>query len=209
MKNQETVIEIPEIKIQTAEITVVGDSPLLIHKFSEKAKSEILNKQMKKPTNAKEAKNPVADFINSLYWLTPMPKEMTVDAFNECANNGAKFGFPSVGLKQSAISGAYRSKVTKNMVSLQGAFHIPSEYIEIRGNLRMREDYCKIPSTGGADIVFRGEFTDWESTFEIKYAESIFSIGQIVQFINLGGFAVGIGDWRPEKKGIHGTFHVK
>ena len=30
----------------------------------------------------------------------------------------------------------------------------------------------------------------------------------IVNMINLGGFSCGLGEWRTEKGGMHGTFHV-
>lgn len=199
-------ISIPEIKIKTANITIVGESPLLINKFSEKAKREILDKQMKKAKKAKEAKVPFYDFVQSLHWITPMPdfegktEEEIKEIFEKAIENGAKFGFPTVGIKQSAISAAYRGGLAKNKVSLQGAFHIKGELAEIVGELTMREDYCKIPM-GGADIVYRGEFKEgWTSTFTVMYDESIISLEQIIQMINLGGFSVGIGDWRVEKR---------
>lgn len=47
-QTETTVVEIPAINIKTAEINLVGDSPLIVHKWSEKAKKEILDKQMKK-----------------------------------------------------------------------------------------------------------------------------------------------------------------
>lgn len=208
VKKQEIGIEFPKIIIKEAEVTIIGDSPLLVHKFSEKAKREILDKQMKKAKKAKEAKDPVADFIQALHWITPMPKEFTMEAFEKAVKEGARFGFPTVGLKQSAISAAYRGGLSKNKVSIQGCFHIAGELIEITGDLSMREDYCKIPMAG-ADIVYRGQFDNWQSTFTIRYDDSVFSLDQIVQFINMGGFAVGIGDWRPEKGGNFGMFHVK
>lgn len=43
-KEIEKAISIPAINIQTAIIRVVGDSPLIMHKWSEKAKKEILDK---------------------------------------------------------------------------------------------------------------------------------------------------------------------
>ena len=67
---KETVVEILPIDIRMAEITVVGDTPLIMHKWSEKAKREMLEKQMKvAKTKGKDAKSPVADFIDSIYWL--------------------------------------------------------------------------------------------------------------------------------------------
>ena len=43
----ETGFDIPAIEISTFELTLVGDSPLIVHAWSEKAKKEILDKQMK------------------------------------------------------------------------------------------------------------------------------------------------------------------
>lgn len=209
------LISIPEIKIKEANVTIIGDSPLIINKFSEKAKREILDKQMKKAKKAKEAKVPFYDFVQSLHWITPMPdfegktEEEIKEIFNKAIEDGAKFGFPTVGIKQSAISAAYRGGLAKNKVSLQGAFHIKGELAEIQGELTMREDYVKIPM-GGADIVYRGEFKEgWKSTFTVIFDEGVISLEQIVQMINLGGFSVGIGDWRTEKGGNFGMFHCE
>ena len=69
VKKEETVY-IPAINIQKATIKIVGDSPLIMHKWSEKAKKEILDKQMKKAkTKGPDAKDPVRDFIDSLSWI--------------------------------------------------------------------------------------------------------------------------------------------
>jgi hypothetical protein len=129
--------------------------------------------------------------------------------FTEAVKKGAKFGFPTTGIKQAAISAAYRNGLVKNKVSLQGMFHIKGELAEITGNLKMREDYCKIPMAG-ADIVYRGEYeTGWKCSFTVAYDTGSVSLEQIVQIINLGGFACGIGDWRIEKGGNFGSFHIE
>lgn len=208
MKKEETIINIPEIKIKEVELTIIGDTPLIMNSFSEKAKREILDKQMKKAKKGREAKNIWEEFINSLHWITEKPTEYTEETFNKAITNGAKFGFPAVGIKQSAISAAYRAGFIKNKVSMQGSFHIKEELVEIQGDLKMREDFVKIPATGGADIVYRGEFDNWQAKFVVAYDENIISLEQLIQFINYGGFAVGIGDWRPEKAGNNGMYHV-
>lgn len=215
-KNEDNqLIQIPAIKIKKAKIKIVGDSPILIHKFSEKAKSEILNKQMKKAKEQKGPKQPFAEFMNNLYWITPMPningktEEEMAKLFEQALKDGARFGFPSVGVKQAAISAAFRGGLAKNKVSLQGAFHIEGELIEIKGDLNIREDYCKIPMAG-ADVVYRGEFqTGWISEFNIMFDENVISLEQVIQMINLGGFSVGLGDWRVERGGNFGMFHVE
>lgn len=217
MKEEKVGIVVPEIKLKKAIITIVGDSPLLVNKFSQKAKREILDKQMKKAKTVKEAKVPFKDFMESLHWITEMPdiekeddEEKLKEIFETALKNGAKFGFPSTGIKQSAISGLYRAGLCKNKVSLQGAFHIQGELVEIKGELRMREDYVKIPSSGSADIVFRGEFAEgWTAELNITYDASALSLEQIMQMINYGGFNVGIGDYRVEKGGNFGMFHCQ
>ena len=77
-------ITIPRIDIQYAHIHIVGDTPLIVHKWSEKAKKERLEKQMKvAKTKGKDAKDPVADFIDTIYWLDGEPAEKTEEAFDE------------------------------------------------------------------------------------------------------------------------------
>lgn len=122
VKKEETV-SIPAINIQQAIIKVVGDSSLIVHKWSEKAKKEILDKQMKKAkTKGHDAKNPVRDFIDSLYWLDGEPEEKTEDGFARAIQSGARFGFPSTAFKAAAVSAGYRSGITKDKVSMNAAF---------------------------------------------------------------------------------------
>lgn len=200
---------IPAINIQTATIKIVGDSPLIMHKWSEKAKKEILDKQMKKAkTKGHDAKDPVADFINSMYWLEGEPEEKTEEGFAKAIQNGARFGFPSVAFKGSAVSAGYRCGVTKDKVSMNAAFHIDGEFVEIHGTPEMREDMVKI-AMGTADIRYRGEFKNWYAVFPVKYNASAISLEQLVNLFNLGGFACGVGEWRAEKGGTFGMFHVE
>lgn len=46
VKKETEVITIPAIDIRTATITIKGDSPLIVHKWSEKAKKMMLDKQI-------------------------------------------------------------------------------------------------------------------------------------------------------------------
>lgn len=207
MKNNEKV-ELKPMQIEKVIVKVVGDTPLIVHNFDEKTKRMMLEKQMKKAETPREAKNPVEDFMRSLHWLTEMPTEFTEEAFQKALDEGAKFGFPSIGLKASAVSGAYRCKLSKDKVSLNGGFHIDTEYIEIKGTPRIREDAVRIFG-GVADIRYRAEFPEWYAIVELKYNTALYSLEQIINFLNVGGFSVGIGEWRPEKGGHYGSFHIE
>lgn len=210
-KNEPVAIEIPQLKMDTAVIHVKGDTPLIVHKWSEKAKKEIRDKQMKKATTKKEAKDPTADFIDTLYWLDGEPKEKTVEAFEQAMANGARFGFPATGFKQCAIMGAYRLGADIRTTVAKAAIIIPCEFIEIKGKaVTMREDMVKVGGISKvADIRYRAQIEDWEADIPVKFCSSVMSLEQVVNLFNMGGFACGVGEWRNEKNGIFGAFHVE
>ena len=60
-------IQLPRFDLRTMEVKLIGDAPLICHAWSEKAKKEMLGKQMKKAKEAKAAKDPEQDFRDSLY----------------------------------------------------------------------------------------------------------------------------------------------
>lgn len=214
-------ITIPALDIRRANIRIVGDTPLITHKWADKARKQILDKQTKKAkSKAHDEKNPVEDFIRSMYWLRGEPEEMTESAFYEAIQEGARFGFPAVAFKAAAVSAGYRAGIAKDKVSIRAAFHIDAEFVEIEpcsgkreredGTLWapvMREDMVKI-GMGIADIRYRGMFEGWCCNIPIRYNAGVFSLEQIVSLFNIGGFACGVGEWRIEKGGTSGSFHV-
>lgn len=212
-KKATEVIEIRPIEINKVTIRIVGDTPLIMHAWSEKAKRMMLEAQMGVAKGKKkEAKNPVDDFIRSMYWLTPMPEDGTMESFEEAIANGARFGFPVTAFKQAAISAAYRMGWAKDKMSMRGAFFIDSDengMIEIHSDTpEMREDMVKV-GMGTADIRYRGEFKNWYADLTISYnANGQYSLENIVNIINAGGYVCGVGEWRPERDGQNGMFHV-
>ena len=196
-------VVIPVLEIKTAQVRIVGDSPLIVHAWSEKAKQMMLDKQMKKASTGKEAKDPFIDFCDSLYWLTERPKNPTMKDVQN-----AKFGFPTTAFKAAAVDAGYQQGVLKVKTTARGAFHIDGEFAVIEGVPEMREDMVRI-GMGTADIRYRGEFKNWSTTLMIRYNPKAISLEQIVNLINIGGFACGVGEWRPSKDGSYGTFHVE
>ena len=213
------IIEIKPIQMNTVEVTIQGDTPLIMHAWSEKAKRMMLETQQGKAKGKKkEFKNPVDDFIQSMYWLTEKPdtdglsEEECEQAFDKAIKNGAKFGFPITAFKQAAISAAYRMGWSKDKMSLRGVFFIETDYgdmVEIKSDVpQMREDMVKI-GMGTADIRYRGQFNNWSATFRLKYnVNGQYSLENILNIINAGGVVCGVGEWRPEKDGQFGTYHI-
>ena len=212
------VVEIRPIEIRKIPIRIVGDSPLITHAWSEKAKRMMLEAQQKTTkTKAKEIRRPFMDFIESMYWLSEKPTADTDEKlekmFEEIMTSGTgRFGFSVTAVKQAANSAAYRLGWVKNQMELRGSYFLEGgfgDYFEIKyEDLRMREDMVRI-GLGSADLRYRAEFSGWYADLVLKYnANSNMTIEQIINCINAGGFACGIGEWRPEKDGSFGMYHV-
>ena len=238
-KKATELVEIRPIEMVETKIRIVGETPLIMHAWSAKAKREILQKELgSTKTKAREPKNPIEDFASSMYWLTPMPAEFTQESMSKALEN-ARFGFPLTGIKQAAISAAYRMGWVKDKMSLRGAFFIvpdveyyyggdlnidfdkktvsidpnamrKEQMVEIHSDApTMREDSVKV-GMGTADLRYRGEFTNWHADLTIRFnANGQYSLEQIVNIINAGGQVCGIGEWRPERDGQYGLYHVE
>lgn len=217
-KKTESIIEIKPLKIEHRQVTIVGDTPLIVHAWSEKAKKEMLEKQQKKTkTSSKDIRDPFAEFMNALYWITPKPEEDTEEAFVNAVMNGAKFGFPVTAVKQAAQSTLYRLGVIQNQMVMRGAFFIKGIGDNQLGEIitpyppECREDMVKIGGISKtSDLRYRPCFNEWKMILDIEYnASSDITFEQIVNGINTAGFMNGIGEWRPEKDGPYGRFHVE
>lgn len=177
--NKQQHVDIPRIELGHFHITLIGDSPLICHRWSEKAKKEMLDKQMKKAKQAKQAKNPEQEYKSSLY---PYP--------------GGGYGFPSVAFKNAAVDAcSHIEGITK--VEARGAFHVNlgSDLVKVEGKPGMREDMVKI-GMGTADLRYRGEFKKWTVKLTIRHNKAVLTMEQITNLFNTGGFAIGVGEWR-------------
>lgn len=211
-------IRIESLKIEHRQITIVGDTPLIVHAWSEKARKEMLEKQMKKTkTTGKAIRDPFAEFMNALYWITEKPEEDTEEAFARAVQNGARFGFPVTAIKQAAQSTLHRLGVIPNQMLMRGSFFINGIGDNQLGEIitpyppELREDMVKIGGISKtSDLRYRPIFKDWKMVLDIDYnASSAITFEQIVNGINTAGFMNGIGEWRPEKDGQYGRFHVE
>jgi hypothetical protein len=225
-KAEVKTLEILSVDLVEVPITIIGKTPLIVHRWSEKAKREMLEKQMGVAKKRKhEIKVPTNDFIGSLNWLTPMPELGEDDAeamqnFEEAIKKGARFGFHIGGIKQSFITGAYRSGMDVKQTELRGSFFLrgageysTTDYAEIvtPEAPHMREDTVMVGGMSkSADLRYRGQFDVWEIPLIMQYNRNgKYSLEQLLNIVNAGGFAVGIGEWRPEKDGQYGMYYLK
>lgn len=183
-------IVLPEMDIRTIEITLVGISPLIVHRFGAKQKKEIADKEQQKATSGREAKVPEQEYEDSKYIINGV----------EC--------FPAIAFKSAAVSACTSLGKSITKVAARQSHHVLGDYVPIVGESRMREDIPRVRN-GAPTIRYRAEYPNWEVVLKILYNARVLSAEQLVNLYNTAGFSVGVGEWRPEKDGQNGMFEVK
>jgi hypothetical protein len=79
--------------------------------------------------------------------------------------------------------------------------------VRIEGEPIQREDVVRV-GNGGTDLRYRPQFTEWSTTLEVTYVKSMLTRESVLSLIEAGGLGVGVGEWRPEKRGDMGTFII-
>ena len=191
-------VEIKDLDIQTIEVHIKGTAPLIVHNFSAKSIRQIEEKQQgKAKTKKHDERKPQEDYYNSMY------------CFEE--GNYKRTGFPATGYKYNLVRAA--KVIGMVMTDTQGAVFVRgtdgTDLVEIKGEHRMRTDMIRLPN-GSADVRYRAEYPTWGATLVIDYNAGVVSAEQIVALVKAGGFAAGIGEWRPQKSktGSYGTYTV-
>lgn len=218
-------ISIEGMVIKEFDLHLSGTSPMIVHAWSEKAKSMMLDKQTgASGTKQKKApKDPLQDAIDSMYFIRGNPmdfRDKLGKKFNdervltaaEC--EGFTVGFPIVGFKAAAASAfSFVDSITKK--TIRGALHLTNGIPTHQGDivpiqfesLHMREDMVRI-AMGTADIRFRAEMRNWSTVLRVKYNARMLNEGTIMNLFTVAGFSIGVGEWRPEKDGSFGMFEV-
>jgi hypothetical protein len=191
----DATIEIHQIAAETLLVPIVGTTPLIVHRFSEKAKRQLLD-NMQGRKSPKQAKDPQAEYEAAFYRL-----------------GDGGFGFPSLAFKAATVGGArFYSGVT--MTALKQFMYLRGEVgddgralTRIEGDPIMREDVVTV-GRNGSDLRYRPQFSEWRATLEVTYVTSALTRGSVLSLIDAGGMGVGVGEWRPEKDGDFGTYRV-
>jgi hypothetical protein len=193
-KNPEIVAKIKPNPLAVARtvLTVVGTTPLLMNAWSSEAKEMMRCKQQQgTSTRKKELKDPIAHFNGSRYLNA---------AGEDCV--------PVASFAQAIVGGARWTEL--KMTELRGTFFIiaPDGLLKIHGSEpRMREDMVRVFG-GVSDMRYRAEYEHWSVDLVFEYNERAITVQQLVDLVNLAGFSVGVGNWRPEKDGTFGRFAV-
>mgnify|MGYP001583849209 CR=1 FL=1 len=191
-KAASTVITIPGPKTETLLLKLVGTSPLIVHRWSEKAIGMINDKKQGKARGKREAHVPADEYESSMYRMSK-----------------GKYGFPVIAFKCAAVDAcSYIEGVTKVLV--RGAIRVlPEEgdLVQIHGEPRMREDMVRV-GMGQADSRYRAEFREWYVNLPVEYLANVISRDNVANLFQYAGLCVGVGEWRKQCNGEMGCFRV-
>jgi hypothetical protein len=190
-KKQGGMIEIPSLKMGVMRVKIRGKTDLIVHAWSDKAKGEMRDKQQGIATAPRENKDPVAEFEAAKYKDTEG---------RDCIK--------ALAIKCAIVSAA-RVDDKYKMTQLRQSIFVRGELLPIAyERCVMREDMVRLPGMK-ADLRYRPAYQNWTVSFEVEWAEgTVMNAQKLLYLVNLGGFSVGIHEWRPERDGDFGRFEL-
>jgi hypothetical protein len=189
MKKKAEAVEISIHKVQQGrlEVCIVGSSPLVMNRMSEKAKHELLCPRGRmtlydKQTNQKH--DPLVEFRAAPHRIK---------------RGDSLLAMPSTAFKGALSTAALDLPGTKK-AQIARLTYVEGEYVEVFGIPKLymavvrSADMNKTP-----DIRTRVIIEEWAARFTVDFVEPLLKAQAVTTLIANGGIYVGIGDGRPEK----------
>lgn len=196
-KGADAPLEIPRIDIRDIVFNVVGKTPLILNRMSEKAMREILFPHGSKTQAEKQSTlkhDPIAEYQASPYVL---PEAPTLLALMSSAFKGA------MATAALDLPGAKKTQIGR-LVAIEG------DYIPIYGLPRLFMSVVRSADMNRTpDIRTRAIVPRWAARLVVHFVMPILRPQDIVNLLSAAGLTAGVGDWRQEKgKGSYGSFTV-
>ena len=116
---------------------------------------------------------------------------------------------PPVAIKSAMLTASGQIKKFIPKTQLRTVLFVEGESVPISFEKMIpRLDMVRTSGIGRTpDVRFRPNFVGWSARFIVEYSDSLLNQQTIVDLVNRAG-SVGIGEWRPERNGTHGTFEI-
>lgn len=205
MKNED-VIELKPLGNKFVEVTIVGDSDLVLNKMNDVNAKQLIDKRKYKAKDTIKT-NTWEEIITSMHWYNGKPTDFSEKGLAKALKENAPC-ITDFGLKKSFGDAVVRAEIDKyktkfdanvNMVDKSGL--VPIKFAE-----HFIDDKLMSPKKGSPVLVHLNRFTGWSATFTISYMENVYSAEQIINIINIAGFGLGIGSGRTSG---FGRYHVE
>jgi hypothetical protein len=189
-------IRIDRIAAESMRVPILGTSPLILHRFPEKAKREMLDKMQGRRT-PKQHRDPQADFEAASYRFEDGGYGVPVIAFKRATVSASRF-----------YGGQLKMTELRQFLFFHGELGVDGqELARLDHEPKMREDVVRLTGRT-ADLRYRPEWAEWATTLDVTFVSNILARESVLSLIDAGGMGVGVGEWRPEKNGTNGTFRI-
>lgn len=122
---------------------------------------------------------------------------------------------PGPNLMRALVDAGQFIKSGKSKLSTQRTSLVPAglSIVEIElpllpGRWETDSRSVVIPSTGGRIMCHRPRFDEWKLSLTLDVDESMFGEAVVRELVDLAGSRIGVGDFRPARRGPFGRFRV-
>ena len=206
-KRTETTIELKPIQPKNLIITIEGDTDLVLNKMNDVTTRELIN-QRKDKAKSMEKPNVWEEIITSMHWYNGKPKEFSEETLKE--NLNPDVNAPSIsafGFKQSFKDAVVRNQVDTYSTKFDAGVNIIAKggLVPIQFAEHFIDEKLMSPKKGAPVLSRMNRFTGWSASIHVSMLDTVYSVEQVVNIINLAGFGLGIGSSR---KSGYGRYHV-
>lgn len=204
---KENVIEVKPIVINTAVITIVGDSDLILNKMDAPTVRQLTDIRKDK-SKSMEKPNEWEQIITKMHWRDGTPTDFSENGLREALKNNAPC-ISAFGLKKSFGQAVVRNGIDTYATKFDATMNVVAEnnLVPIKFAEHYIDEKLMSPKRGAPVLAKHNRFTGWSAEVTIQYLDNgTFSLEQIIQVINLAGFSMGIGSGRSSG---YGRYHVQ
>lgn len=189
-----TTIKLAPIKKMSVTMRINGLSPLIQHKWAEKALQMMRDKHAGKKTKNRDVRDPEAEGKAAMY-----------------TTEDGQPGVPAMAIKSSIIAAAHKDIGIEKTLVRKAAFLVCKDAGLVLpmdcDEPEIKEDPVRV-GMGSTDLRYRPYFYRWAVDLTWEIDGELLQVDDLLNLIDRAGFGVGIGEWRPEKGGEFGRFEV-
>lgn len=181
------------------ECCILGTSPLILNRMSEKAKHELLMPKGRK--NAVEKAStlkhvPIDEYRASAYTL----KNDDAPTLLAMLSTAFKGALRSAALDMPGAKKAQIGRLTYIAGEHVGIYGVPKLFMSVTRSADMN----KTP-----DIRTRAIVPEWACLLTVTFVQPLIRAQAVANLLAAAGITIGVGDWRPEKgAGSYGQFQI-
>ncbi len=208
-KIEENVIEVKPLGNRFMEVTIVGDSDLILNKMNDVNAKQLIDKRKDKAKDM-EKSNIWENIITSMHWYNGKPTDFSEAGLEDALKNNAPC-ITDFGLKKSFGDAVVRYEIDKYRTKFDANINMASNggLVPIIFAEHYIDEKLMSPKKGRPVLVHLNRFSGWKATFTVSFMENVFSAEQIVNIINYAGFGLGIGSGRSSGFGRYHVSEVK